>query len=658
MLVLVLALICTLAESGRVSAMNARLRSITYMAADSIFAEYAQPMFDEYGVSFLWMDEESLTNKFNKYVSENLNVESTGLKQSLSLYGMQPIGSELKSVVWATDDNGLIFADQACEYMKATLAEDIVDRRLSGLDIFSQGDKVKNFIDRIDKYKEVFLSVEKSIEQINEKVNQAKNLSADPKAIISDISNLLDEYTVTGSSQTAAQINAKINQLKNTKNQIISSLEQVKQKTSEYNQKVETAKGVVKTLEGELSLEKEDYTEEIYEIVKGELDEIKAKAGADATDYYNINGNMAITQNYINELNGLESFFNLTSNGINFDSVVTYKNAMSMYRQKFSDFNIDKLGINFENIESQKESSSFIDSIEALFQGGVLSLVAGEISTKGIETKELPSKTMVKVEEPAAVSSSEKNDNVVLGLAGATAQKVLLSEYVLKNFGNLRTVKEESALDYEAEYVVVGKGSDRENLEAVLADIVLIRSSMNLISLLKDEQKKSEALALATAIIGFTGQPIFIEIVKYVILSTWALAESIADAKALVDGKKVPTIKSAAQWNVSIAGLKNFGSEQIVSRDCESGLAYEDYLRLLLVTQNTGKQCFRDMDIIQANMCKREHADFRFKDCIASIKIETAFRANQVFVAFPFISQQLDFVGGGYAFKYLQEYSY
>lgn len=618
------------------------------MAADSVFAEYAQPMFDKYGVTFLWMDEEVLTNKFNKYISENLNVESTGLKQSLSLYGMQPVGSELKEVTWATDDNGMIFADQASEYMKYMLAKDLVEQLLSQIDIFSQGDKVQNFIDRIDKYKKVFLNVEKSIEQIKIKVDQAKSLSADPGRIISDISDLLDEYTVTQSPITAGQINSKIYDLKNSKNVIIDSLEQVKQKTNDYKQMTTKAKEVVKTLEGELTLEKEDYSEEVLEIIEGEINEIKAKAGADATDYYNIEGNMQITQNYIDELNGLNNFFNLTSQGINFDNVVTYKNALSMYKQKFADFNLNNLGINFENIEMQKESSSFIDSIDALFQGGVLGLIAGEVSAKGVETKEFPSKTMTNVSD-----SGEQT-----GLLSATEKKVLLSEYVLKCFGNFRNVKEDCALDYEAEYVIAGKASDRENLEAVLSDIVLIRSGMNLISILKDSQKKAEATALATAIIGFTGQPVFVEIVKYVILSTWSLAEAISDVKALVEGKKVPTIKNASEWNVSITGLKNFGSSQIITKEYEKGLSYEDYLRLLLVSQKTSTQCYRDMDLIQANMVKNEHADFRLKDCLASIKIETSFKANQVFVAFPFVSNNLKIGSDGYSFKYLQEYSY
>lgn len=649
MLVLVLALICTLIESGRVSAINSRLRSVTYMAADSVFAEYAQPMFDEYGVTFLWMDEEMITSKFNKYVSENLNVDSTGIKQSLSLYGMQPVGSELKEVIWATDDSGVIFVDQVSQYMKYYLAEDIIDKSLSDIKFFSQGDKIQSFFEKVNKYKEVFLNVEKAIKQIETKVDQAKSLSQNPRLLISEISSLVDEYTVTSDNSIATQIDAKVSHLKNVKSQIENSLEEVKQTTNEYKQTVQKAKGVVKNLESELTVEKESYDEQVYEIIKSQLDEIKSKSGADATDYYNIEGNMMVTQDYINQLNDLDNFFDLTSEGINFDNLVTYKNSLAMYQQKFEDFNLNNLGINFDNIETQKESSSFIDSVDALLNGGLLSFVAGEVSSKGVDNKEFPSKVFIKEKD----NKTNNEDNIL----SASSKKVLTSEYVIKHFGNYRNVLKDSALDYEAEYVIAGKTSDRENLEAVLGDIVLIRSGMNLISLLKDSQKKAEALSLATAIIGFTGQPVFVEIVKYIILSTWALAESITDAKALCEGKKVPTIKNANEWNVSIEGLKNFSSETINSKSYEKGLSYEDYLRLLLIMQNTRTQAYRDMDVIQANMCKREHLDFRMKDCIASMKIEASFKANQLFVAFGFISKYLD-SSKGYSFKYLQEYSY
>ena len=100
MLVLVMALICTLIESGRVSAMNARLRSITYMAADSCFAEFAEPLFSDYGVMFLWCDEAEFTEKFNSYVTHNLSLDGTEARNDITLYGMQHVQTECSDITW------------------------------------------------------------------------------------------------------------------------------------------------------------------------------------------------------------------------------------------------------------------------------------------------------------------------------------------------------------------------------------------------------------------------------------------------------------------------------------------------------------------------------------------------------------------------------
>ena len=57
LLILLLAVLCMLTESARVNCIQAKLRGITYMAADSCFSEYAREIFDEYGIMALWKTE-------------------------------------------------------------------------------------------------------------------------------------------------------------------------------------------------------------------------------------------------------------------------------------------------------------------------------------------------------------------------------------------------------------------------------------------------------------------------------------------------------------------------------------------------------------------------------------------------------------------------
>lgn len=99
-----------------------------------------------------------------------------------------------------------------------------------------------------------------------------------------------------------------------------------------------------------------------------------------------------------------------------------------------------------------------------------------------------------------------------------TTEKLLYNEYLLKTFGYaFRQDSERSegtdesgekewqsdrsdALAYELEYILQGKGSDKENLESVLFRLFLLRISGNYGCLAKDMGRVAEAEALAVTI--------------------------------------------------------------------------------------------------------------------------------------------------------------
>ena len=61
-------------------------------------------------------------------------------------------------------------------------------------------------------------------------------------------------------------------------------------------------------------------------------------------------------------------------------------------------------------------------------------------------------------------------------------KKLLFHEYILKKFGNaVEEEKEKRSLAYEVEYLLEGKTSDQENLEAVLNKLLLIRMGLNFV---------------------------------------------------------------------------------------------------------------------------------------------------------------------------------
>lgn len=649
MLVLVMALICTLIESGRVSAMNARLRSITYMAADSCFAEFAEPLFSDYGVMFLWCDEAEFTEKFNSYVTHNLSLDGTEARNDITLYGMQHVQTECSDITWATDQNGEVFAKQVESYMKYHLAEEAVEKLLEHTSFFEQSEHIQHFMDRIQDYKKIFIKVEDHVSNIQKKIEKAKDLAADPKGLFNELEKLLDQYDENADVQ--ADFSRRVNDLRKTGKEISECLTDINKETKKYYESVAEAKVKVDEIEEELEEKKESYDKEVYNVIKEEVDDIKTKSADTNADYYHVIENETTVNAYLSKLEGLDQFCAFAQTPLSEDNLSEYKKQTAFYRDQFSDFDLGALSVALNMEQTAQEDDGFIDAIHEIFSSGFLGFLAGEVSEKETDQTSFPSITVGKV----AAEDTEEEKESLLNLA---ANKALFTEYILEHLGNYRETKENSVLDYEAEYVLGGKKADKDNLSSVIGKIVLIRSGLNLISLLQDGEKRTETYALASGIIGFTGQPILIKIVQLLIISAWSAAESLTDVKALLEGKKVPILKKADDWNLSLEGIKNFSEEMITGKDCKHGLTYEDYLRVLLLMQNRKKQYFRTMDILQANMCANENENFRFKDSIAAVTVRTEYVANILFPTLPPAGRILRVHKGRYLFHYEQEYQY
>ena len=114
--------------------------------------------------------------------------------------------------------------------------------------------------------------------------------------------------------------------------------------------------------------------------------------------------------------------------------------------------------------------------------------------------------------------------------------KLWLHYYIQNYFSDYTAEREKGAkekvLDYEMEYLLAGKESDTENLETVACELLGIREAMNFVTILKDAEKKSLALGIATAAVGFTGIAPLVKAVQIGILLAWAYVESVLDVRA------------------------------------------------------------------------------------------------------------------------------
>ena len=235
-------------------------------------------------------------------------------------------------------------------------------------------------------------------------------------------------------------------------------------------------------------------------------------------------------------------------------------------------------------------------------------------------------------------------------------ERILYQQYLQKHFGCYTKQQENRMLDYELEYLFAGKQTDQENLEYVVHWLLAVRLAANLLYLVSDAAKTEEALAAATALVGFTANPAIIELAKAGILVAWAYAESIVDLRTLLGGGRIALVKSAEDWTLGLSGISGvFGGMQ-KAKEREDGFSYEDYLQKLLYFEDQQTLNYRAMNLIEKNIrLWSENPGLRMDSMAQKMKITVCYEARPLFLRLVTIG---DISDEAYQFTYEKKISY
>lgn len=272
-----------------------------------------------------------------------------------------------------------------------------------------------------------------------------------------------------------------------------------------------------------------------------------------------------------------------------------------------------------ENEGELPKEDNPISHVEGLKQTPVLDLVMPEgktVSEKTVSSSEL-------------VSRRERNqgygDFSDESKSEGTTDKLLLGEYILEHFYSYMD-EADTVLDYEVEYMIAGKESDRENLKSVVNELLLLRFVPNYTYLQGSADKKAEAKALALTLCSVLAVPAITEAAAQGILLAWAFGESLVDMRALLNGDRVPLIKGNSSWQLSLSGLMKLGESGDVNdgADDKDGLRYEDYLMILLFLEKREEIGMRCLDLIEQNLRKIHGLEFfRADTCVTKLEIKS-----------------------------------
>lgn len=249
---------------------------------------------------------------------------------------------------------------------------------------------------------------------------------------------------------------------------------------------------------------------------------------------------------------------------------------------------------------------------------GILRLVTGGNSISDAE--------IVESEYISGREYEEKDGFLEERTTEIIGEDLLFQKYIMEKCANYGKPKENSRLAYEMEYVLMGKTSDYENLNAVVNRLLLLRETANFTYLMSDSGKQAEAEALALTLSAVILFPELKDLIKLSILIGWSYAESVNDVRILLAGGSIPLWKTKETWRLSLERAISMDldeAETISKSKPGDGFSYEAYLHILLALMKKDERNLRFMNVVEMDIRQKPgNENFQINHCVDAFTAE------------------------------------
>ena len=613
------AFFCVLLESARTAGARWYLQTAASSAMDSVFSQYHRKLWDTYRVLFAEYDTpEDVTDAFGGFILPYLEMENW--------YPIQYTGAQAEEIIRATEGQGVYFEKEVLDYMKFGIWHmDFDADTVQGLwNSAKEAASVKNMAESYRGHAREALKLEKSLEAISENLEEQQKLKNSGMSA-------LNSYDGSDFRRAAEKM--------------IRKLEQIPGLVRSYRRKADDLAKGMEISRAKYEKESGDCGEEIQGLLEEEIQQYESYVNADGERRQEIEALEPWSKQMIVELNHLiEESYEVEEiideweddeeeggEGPDLDAL------WSPVEHGFGSLSIQKLS--FVHGVKDKEKEGWLEQVSSMYQDGFLKLVVPEgkeISNRASELEEVPSHRDMK---PETVRTVNFLDHLLIDEYCGMHFKNFLEEEEQQEAGQQEAGQQETetVLAYEMEYFLGGKESDRENLSDAVHRLLAIREGMNLVHILTDPQKRAEARGLAMTITGVGALTPLLMITTFFVMSVWALGESLMDVRGLLAGKKIPLLKAKTDWQLELEQLLSMGKEHVVGTgECDTGLSYLSWLKILLFMSNIVLQEFRMMDLIQMNL-RQGQDSFRMRRCVYQIRIQGDFYGKHVFFSPGFV---------------------
>lgn len=595
-LISVMLLVNVIGESARISAVQAQIKSYTYMSAESALAGYGRQVYEDYGILLVW-EKQTVESVIKKNIQDNINMADLN-EPGLNFLGTNLVNLEVTGKEYLTKKGGQYFSNQIKSYIKYAGVMETVERLVKECETYENcNDQNKNKCDL-----NIVVDVNKGeLQELVENINSIVTGLKETK----DLSNKYDS------------VSQKIEKLQSDFNK-----KEGKKVLKEYRELMASIEIKSKDVDSAIS------KIEVYERKKEQFLK-KNSYTSDAKDY--MDTNLEILEKVRDEIKRDKELNVLKIKKLDSGNISKVKKSISNMGKVISE--MESL-ITLESTEEDRDNYSIFENLKDFIDSGVLSKV--------LENPENVSKNTLSGSNLPSTLKGKKNNS----LSKEIKNKCVNAIYAGLKFGNYNNPEKNTVLKYELEYIISGKDSDKENLASVVEKIVLAKTGINMAYLITDKEKMEQVSAIAASVAIVTGLPFLESVAKGVLISAWSMAEAVNDMKILLSGGKVALTKSKEGWRTYIGNITNGGK-----KEDSKGLNYKEYCQILIAVQNTGDSLYRIMDLIQINIQKRYNSEFLMSKSLTGFKLKATYETAPLFTAIPIVVNNLTEENNAYKYS-------
>ncbi len=671
---IVVSFVTTCVNAALMSGYNTIIKQACSLSDESVFTAYSNDLLSTFDI-FALKKSDIMNDKIYQYIGNNINTYSKDISLT---------EAEYTSYKCMTDNGGYGVEEQIVKYMQSGGYADIIRDYNAVNENIRQSENVNKITESIYEAQD---NAYESWSIRNRLISACQNMS-DKEYEISEIMNAhqknvydlysqyneYDEYDIHKAKKDAEAITEAARKIE----YIAEEINEITEEINDLRVSYETYKDELKqSLDGcyeKLDHYRQDIGETLYQELNMDIETMYT--GYDDTadiSVGDINAALDNDNSAINViLNHISSILKISENIIwtdeyyydeeysynkesdtddngQYEYIVEIKRKYDDVISECNDFYMKNLAERYSSEQSDNAYDNVggetgeLRNIYRLLKEGIAGLVIdGDISDKTIDYTDLAHR---------AVSGSAGGDGISnMGIRSALVNEYIITRYVSyidyieqirhkkDGYSRDKTIQEDRQLDYEIEYILCRKSSDRDNLNEVLMKLSLIREGVNLAYLITDEHKKNECFTLAVQFAGYTGNMAVVKAVQYLIMSVWAYTESVVELRNLYRGESIAAVKNADSWITDIVGVmsldtRNLSSGEIFninnvardSQDTYNSLDYEDYMRVLLLMQDRVYKNAGIMSVMELVMIALGHTEFRMKDYIYGADGEAVF---------------------------------